>query len=148
MSAPRDWVQEKVRQWAGFADEDLKVAQLILSAPDQCSFRLAAYHAQQCAEKYLKACLVCRGVDFPYTHNISILLELCSEHRLPIAGISESDALSRYAISTRYPGEDKVVSQQEATIAIELAVAVREVARAFLSSHGIQGMPTSIEGRK
>lgn len=140
MSAPRDLIQDKVRQWAGFADEDLKVAQLILSAPDPCSFRLAAYHAQQCAEKYLKACLVCCEVDFPYTHNISILLELCSEHGLPTVGIDESDALSRYAISTRYPGEDRVVSREEARTAIELAAAVREAARAFLLSQRIEGL--------
>ena len=80
MTAPPDEIVAKVREWAAHADDDLRVAEHTLTLPDECPYRLVAYHAQQCAEKYLKAFLVLRGIDFPFTHNIARLLELCSEH--------------------------------------------------------------------
>jgi HEPN domain-containing protein len=33
------------------------------------------FHAQQAAEKLLKALLACRGVDYPRTHNLRVLIE-------------------------------------------------------------------------
>ena len=42
-------------------------------------YRLVAYHAQQCAEKCLKAYLVAGLTDFPCTHNIGVLLELSAK---------------------------------------------------------------------
>jgi HEPN domain-containing protein len=70
MSAPEAEVLRKVRQWLAYADEDLRLARhgltLTIGTPP---YRLIAYHAQQCAEKCLKAYLVLRHVDFPCTHN-------------------------------------------------------------------------------
>ena len=37
----------------------------------------ATFHAQQCAEKYLKALLVARGQAFPRTHDLAALHDLC-----------------------------------------------------------------------
>ena len=34
------------------------------------------FHAQQAAEKLLKAALVARAVDYPRTHNLGALIEL------------------------------------------------------------------------
>jgi HEPN domain-containing protein len=34
------------------------------------------FHAQQAAEKMLKAVLASRGVDYPKTHNLRVLIEL------------------------------------------------------------------------
>jgi len=36
------------------------------------AFDAACFHAQQIAEKSLKAFLAYRGVPFPYTHNLTI----------------------------------------------------------------------------
>lgn len=38
----------------------------------------ACFHAQQAAEKYLKAFLTQEDVTFPYTHNLTRLIELCA----------------------------------------------------------------------
>ena len=38
----------------------------------------ACFHAQQAAEKYLKAFLCFNGIDFPKTHDIEELLGLCA----------------------------------------------------------------------
>ena len=79
MSATNAEIRHKVKQWLAFGDEDLRLARHALTMSTGCPYRLIAYHAQQCAEKHLKAYLVLHKVDFPYTHNISHLLELSSK---------------------------------------------------------------------
>ncbi len=37
---------------------------------------IISFHCQQCAEKYLKALLLYRGVAFPRTHDLRLLLDL------------------------------------------------------------------------
>jgi HEPN domain-containing protein len=71
-------VTKKVGQWLDYAEEDFRLAQYALTLSSGCPYRLIAYHAQQCAEKYLKAYLVYHMVDFPYTHDMQNLLELCA----------------------------------------------------------------------
>ena len=86
-----------------------------------CPYRLIAYHAQQCAEKYLKAFLVFSGVDFPYTHSVSRLLELCGEHTGWAANLRDAEELTPFAITARHPGEQSEVSQSEALRATDIA---------------------------
>lgn len=78
MNADQDEILRKVHQWLAYADEDLRLARHGLTLGTSVPYRLIAYHAQQYAEKHLKAFLVFKNVDFPYTHNISILLEFCA----------------------------------------------------------------------
>ena len=137
MTTRRDELVAKVRQWAAHADDDLRVAQHTLTLPGDCPYRLVAYHAQQCAEKYLKGYLVLCGVDFPYTHNISRLLELCSEHSDWAGRLKDAEELTPFAISARYPGEEESVSEGEARRAVGTAERVREQVRAALRADGI-----------
>jgi HEPN domain-containing protein len=37
------------------------------------------YHAQQCAEKTLKAFLVFNQYNYPKTHDLGVLINLCAE---------------------------------------------------------------------
>ena len=76
MTAPLEELARQAHQWVVYADEDLVLARHGLTLGDEAPLRLIAYHAQQCAEKYPKAYLVWKGIDFPYTHNIARLLEL------------------------------------------------------------------------
>ena len=137
MTAPRERILHKVRQWAALADEDLCVAQHILTLADECPYRLAAYHAQQCAEKYFKAYLVHRAVDFPFTHNMSLLLELCAKSATWAEVLEDAELLTRYAITTRYPGEGPEVSREKARAAVEIATRVRETVREALVTEGM-----------
>ena len=59
-------IEKKVIQWQNFGDEDLQLARHALTIKKKCPYRLIAYHAQQCTEKYLKALLVFHLIDFPY----------------------------------------------------------------------------------
>ncbi|MDO8588997.1 MAG: HEPN domain-containing protein [Armatimonadota bacterium] len=132
MNAPSEDVLVKVRQWVERADEDLRLARHALTMKD-APYRLVAYHAQQCAEKYLKAYLVARNVDFPYTHNIARLLELCNEHGGAMWELRDAEELTPFAITTRYPGEDAEVVKSAAVRAIEIAEDVCRVARVRLA---------------
>ena len=58
MKLPDPAVLEKVRQWLAYGDEDLCVARHGFSMPEGPPSRVIAFHAQQCAEKHLKAYLV------------------------------------------------------------------------------------------
>lgn len=41
-----------------------------------CPADVVCFHAEQCVEKYLKALLTLKAIDFPKTHNIAELVAL------------------------------------------------------------------------
>jgi len=126
----------KAKQWLEYADEDLRLAEHTLTMEHRCPYRLAAYHAQQCAEKHLKAYLVVRNVDFPFTHNLSLLLELCGNTAAWGTSLQDAEELSRFAIMTRYPGEDREVTRDQALRAVGIASRVGESVRDTLAREG------------
>ena len=95
---------------------------------------MLCFHAQQAAEKSVKAVLQSHGVVFPLTHNIRTLVDLLP----PAAGLppAADDAveLSDYAVMSRYPGEGEPISQQECDRAVALAEGVVAWAEAMLGS--------------
>jgi HEPN domain-containing protein len=119
-----------------YGDEDLRLARHALTLLSGCPYRLVAYHAQQCAEKYLKAYLVFHRIDFPYTHNISRLLELCEENSRWPGKIYEAEELTAFAITVRYPGEDEKVAKKEALRAVDIATKVKQTVRKTLKKEG------------
>jgi len=135
MSEDSGAILSKVAQWIRFADEDIRLARHALTMRET-PYRLVAYHAQQCAEKYLKGYLVCLRVDFPYTHNIARLIELCNEHGPSLDELSEAEELTPYALTLRYPGEDEEVTGDDAARAVEIAEAVQHAIRKRLSDLG------------
>lgn len=130
-------VKEAVLQWVQYADADLRMARHAIGMGEQCPPHLVAYHCQQSAEKYLKGYLVLRGVDYPYTHNIAWLRELCEREGAPADEFRDADALTPYAITTRYPHLDQPVSLAEAQRAVDIASEVRSRMRALLAQAGL-----------
>ena len=131
-------ILKKVMQWLSLADEDLNLASHALGLGAKSPYRLIAYHAQQCAEKFLKAFLVYHKVDFPYTHNIRRLLKFCAEHAEWTDTLKDAEELTPYAITARYPGEDEEVTESEAKRAIELARQVRTQVRTAFEKLGVE----------
>jgi HEPN domain-containing protein len=106
MKPPDKLVLDKVTEWFQYAQEDLASARHGLAMTEGPPYRLIAFHSQQCVEKALKAYLVYHGVDFPYTHNISRLLELSNNITGWLEDLAEAEELTPFATSLRYPGED------------------------------------------
>ena len=128
-------VQELVAEWIRRARSDLIVAGL--TEDKRIAPEILVFHAQQAAEKALKALLVRRQIEFPRTHDIGLLLDLCRAAGYEGAEtMSTAVSLTRYAVATRYPGEEEPVSRQEAREAVELATRVVAWAEAHLAPEG------------
>jgi HEPN domain-containing protein len=117
--------------WVARAEEDFIVARSSMSRKKPLTYS-TCFHAQQCAEKYLKALLVDRKTVFPKTHDLLLLSDLCTQagFLVPIE-YKLLNALTDYSIRVRYPGEDP--SPEEAREAFEIAKAVRKFARKILT---------------
>ena len=116
--------------WVTRAEEDFALARAALRRKQPLASG-ACFHAQQCAEKYMKALLLSRGADFPKTHDLLLLNNLCSANGI----LLEIDprhlhTLTDYAVRTRYPGNDP--TPEDAKEAVELTKLVRAFARKFL----------------
>lgn len=90
------------QRWMAFAHQDLRMAELALDAE---IFNQTCFHAQQCAEKCLKACLAAGGALLPRTHLIADLLQqLPAPAQSAIADLEQDlVALDQFYIPTRYP---------------------------------------------
>ncbi len=61
-------------EWIAKAEGDFATAQRELGATDHPNYDAVCFHAQQCAEKYLKAFLQEANIPFPKTHDLADLL--------------------------------------------------------------------------
>ena len=130
--------REKTLVWISYADEDLSTAQAGLTLTTSIPYRIIAFHAQQCVEKYLKAYLIYHEIEFPYTHNISLLLELCAEKGKWSSELEEAKKLSTYASTLRYPSDNIKITKNNAIKAVEIAVHVKETVRNALMKEGLK----------
>lgn len=91
--------------WLRKADHDLLNIENNLAAKE-IPWDTVCFHAQQAAEKVLKAFLVVRGRDLSKTHDLVALLALCVECDAGLAGL-ESDCrkLTSYGVAARYPDD-------------------------------------------
>lgn len=128
----------KVNEWIEIAEEDLIIAKHSLTLSSGVPYRIITFHSQQCAEKYLKGFLIFHNIDFPYTHNITTLIDLCSEIDESFEELRDAELLTSYATANRYPGEFRKLRKQDALNAIKLAEKVRTKARETLIKSGLK----------
>ena len=92
-----------VRGWLEKARRDLVTAERELASAD-CFADIICFHAQQAAEKYLKAYLIWYDITFPRTHALEDLVLLAAQHDLDCLKLKDLViALTPYAVETRYP---------------------------------------------
>ena len=120
--------------WLRKAEEDLLVAENELHNVAWAS----AFHAQQAAEKALKALLVALKVDPPRTHEIEFLLRLLEEKGVETSEVSEAGKLTDYAVEARYPDFEEEPTVEEAAEALELARSVMEWVKGKLRELGVE----------
>ena len=119
------------QQWIRKAEEDYRVVRRELAVHRGASLDAVCFHAQQCAEKYLKAVLQENSLAFPKTHDLEALINLLlptqpqwSPH-LPAAKV-----LASHAVEARYPGQ--WATRADAEAAFQTAADFRRVARRIL----------------
>lgn len=97
-------VADLVRGWLLKAESDLTNARMCVAAGQ--SLDTACFHAQQAAEKFLKAYLTAYGIDFPFIHNLEKLIELGAKHDPSFLSIkAPGQELTPYAVELRYDDE-------------------------------------------
>jgi len=113
-------------QWLHKAEQDLLAANSLLENEPPLLYP-SCFHSQQAAEKYLKALLTWRKVDFPKTHSIGTLLDLLTGVDATLAeSLAEATALNPYGVEVRYPSDLPEPDIDEAEAALALAGKVRE----------------------
>jgi len=139
MSEPRKPLSAEldVREWVKYAQSDLRAAEFLFGINDPpCT--IVAYHAQQAAEKMLKAFVVSKGAAPPYVHNIRALLEHCAPYAIWTESLRDAEGLTRFATTSRYPGIGLTVTAAEAEDAMRLARLVCDRVRQALVDDGIE----------
>ncbi len=108
-------------EWLRFATTDMAAARRLLTSEPLPA--VAAYHAQQAAEKAMKAVLVARNARVPKIHDLLALARLLPD----VGGLPPDaalDVLTYYAVDSRYPDDMPDVSEDEAREAVALAETV------------------------
>ena len=93
-------------EWVAKAEGDFAILERECRARKDPNYDGACFHAQQCAEKYIKARLCQAGVSFSKIHDLVALLEQILSVEPEWETLREDLAfLSDFAVTFRYPGE-------------------------------------------
>jgi HEPN domain-containing protein len=96
--------QSDPHEWLRFAQDDLGAARLLLT-DTRLPARMACFHAQQAAEKALKALLVHGRVQFRKTHDLAVLVALLTETEQSALVEIDVQRLQQWAVDVRYPAD-------------------------------------------
>lgn len=142
MRTPEQVRWDFVQQWLAKAEQDLRAARVILEARFE-DYENVGFHAQQAAEKFLKAFLVRHQIEFPKTHNIALLRQLAAQVDKGLAdGLAPADVLTPLGVAFRYPGGLPPVSRDQASHLLGLGEQVRDAILARLKPYLEAGGPS------
>jgi len=118
---PDELSQEETARWLHYAHDDLASAELLrtsASAPPRHACQLA----QQAAEKALKSAWVWFDIPIVKTHDIVFLQrQLPNGWRIHLFPDRELNALSHWAVESRYPGTETEANASDAETAVAMA---------------------------
>ncbi|MGK5088358.1 HEPN domain-containing protein [Bdellovibrionota bacterium FG-2] len=117
---PLDPRGQETKEWLAIARTDLDAGKSLATHEEFSS--QASFHAQQSAEKTIKAFLVWHQERFKKDHDIRYLGDLALKKDPTLAElIDEAVCLNPYAVTTRYPGFSDEIEESEVQIAISIA---------------------------
>ena len=109
-----DEKQLTIDRWVTKSTRDLQAAKTMIQV-DDIPTDIVCFHCQQCAEKSLKAYLVLMDHDFPKTHDLPKLLQLCITHDKEFTILrDDADFLADYAVEIRYVDDWRDIPIDEA----------------------------------
>jgi HEPN domain-containing protein len=111
------------QDWLARAKSDLALA--LMALPEGAFYEDLCFHAQQAAEKALKAVYQHRGWSFRYTHDLEELVTGLKRHDLEIPPeVDDAAILTSFAWEARYPGFAEPITPEEYVEAVRHAEAV------------------------
>jgi HEPN domain-containing protein len=141
MRTPEQVKWDFVQQWLEKARKDLATGEILLRAEFE-DYENAGFHAQQAAEKFIKAFLVRHQIQFPKSHDIAVLRQLVARVDPRLAEkLAAADALTPYGVEFRYPGDLPSVSRDEGGTALRLAEETRALIMESLRPYLDAGRP-------
>jgi len=96
-----------IKEWVRKAEADRKASLRAFhdSRRQKDQAEIACFHAQQCAEKYMKALLADKGISIPKIHDLlAIARKLGHPYFLTPTAKNALRCLNQYAVEIRYPG--------------------------------------------
>ena len=121
-------VPGSAEDWLARAEGDLALAKVPL--PEGAFHEDLCFHAQQAAEKALKAVYQHQGKRFRYTHDLEELISGLRDQGIDVPPEVEAAApLTSFASEARYPGLSEPVTEQEYQEAVRQAETVLRWAR-------------------
>lgn len=122
------------RQLLSRAADDAAAAGALLGVSG-ISDAIVGFHAQQAVEKALKAVLAARAVDFPFSHDLGLLMALSRREGIAVSPeLAGADRLSPYGARLRY-GNDEATTSVEPDTALRWARLAVDWAQRQLASH-------------
>jgi HEPN domain-containing protein len=95
---------EIINEWLEIAYQDYNSAKFLYDKMIPKPLEIICYHCQQAAEKSLKAYLCAIGADFPKTHEVKRLCDICATNDNTFSELfSDCEEIEVYATETRYP---------------------------------------------
>ncbi len=143
-----EYIMTVAREWISKAENDLKNAANTLKMGEDCPTDTVCFHAQQCAEKYLKALMVWKGIPFPKTHDLSSLIVVLPKDLQNLLTGEEQELLTEYATVTRYPGGYEDITLSEARSAVRVARRIRKSIRALLPKKMLYSVQKKMQRRR
>ncbi len=124
-----------VLYWWAYAVGDLKEVRLNRAHGGEP--QIACFHAQQAAEKALKALLIAYRIRPPRTHVLDALREVLPDTASVKSAFQRLDSLTAWAVVARYPELPNRPTDQDAEDALRLAQAVCDKVREDLVALGV-----------
>ena len=122
MKLPERFPPDDPREWLNRARSNLAMAK---NRVDGVYLEDLCFESQQAAEKAIKAVMIMRGIEFPYVHDLGLLLSLLEQTGEVIPEVvGRAVDLTDYATTTRYPAMIEPVAEQDHADAVEIAETV------------------------
>ncbi|RJQ52594.1 MAG: HEPN domain-containing protein [Nitrospiraceae bacterium] len=106
-----------ILEWTSKAEQDYQTAMTMARKRKKPVPDVVGFHSQQCIEKYLKAFLISKKLDFPKTHDLIELLEIAIA-KDPLIEVYRKDLriLNPFSVQFRYPGESATLKESETAL--------------------------------
>ncbi|MCL2074538.1 MAG: HEPN domain-containing protein [Marinilabiliaceae bacterium] len=118
--------KEELKQWFSLAEQDLSIAKNSTITMHPIPVERICNLCQQSAEKDLKGYLFFNDVEFPKTHNLIDLLNMCAQIHTDFENfVRKCQFLTNFAVLPRYPNELQI-TEDDAKTAIRFAEDIKD----------------------
>lgn len=124
--------REFASNWLTKATEDIAVIKELAKSDIGLFSSAICFHSQQAVEKYFKAYLAFKGIDFPKTHDVDFLLSLCKASDQTTFENINLMSLTDFAVSVRYPDDFFTPSESDAVLYMNIAMDVKRIVESLI----------------